>query len=318
MNLFADMGVQPATLQAGLVAATASTRHQRADVGDHRARLGDSRRRRRARRPSPARRATRAAAVAGVEVSVDGGATWHPAVGHASWSYMFTPATTGTVTIRSRATDDSVNTGAELRAGDRDRGRRRTGARAASGTQPATPRERRRTTTARPIDYGVKFRSDGRRLRSPASASTRARRTPARTPGTCGHAPARCSRGRRSPARPRPGWQQVSLDDADRDHREHHVRQLDLLVGRLLPGRPARTSRARRRQRRRCTRLQSGVDGPNGVYHEAPTERSRPTASTRATTGSTSCSRTAPTRRRPSITSRTPASGATGVAATTP
>ena len=41
--------------------------------------------------------------VAGVEVSTDGGTTWHPASGHESWSYTFTPATTGSLTIRSRA-----------------------------------------------------------------------------------------------------------------------------------------------------------------------------------------------------------------------
>lgn len=47
--------------------------------------------------------------VAGVEVSVDGGVTWHPAVGRGSWSYSWIPSTTGPATIEARATDDSGN-----------------------------------------------------------------------------------------------------------------------------------------------------------------------------------------------------------------
>jgi hypothetical protein len=47
--------------------------------------------------------------VAGVEVSVDGGQTWHPAVGRTSWTYTWTISTSGSINIKSRATDDSVN-----------------------------------------------------------------------------------------------------------------------------------------------------------------------------------------------------------------
>ena len=47
--------------------------------------------------------------VGGVEVSVDGGATWHPATGRESWSYTWTPTASGQVTVRSRAVDDSGN-----------------------------------------------------------------------------------------------------------------------------------------------------------------------------------------------------------------
>jgi methionine-rich copper-binding protein CopC len=53
--------------------------------------------------------------VAGVEVSVDGGLTWHPAVmgGAAattvSWSYTWVPITPGPIVLKSRATDDSAN-----------------------------------------------------------------------------------------------------------------------------------------------------------------------------------------------------------------
>ncbi len=47
--------------------------------------------------------------VGGVEVSTDGGATWRPADGTTSWTYTWTAAGSGTVTIKSRAFDDSGN-----------------------------------------------------------------------------------------------------------------------------------------------------------------------------------------------------------------
>jgi hypothetical protein len=54
--------------------------------------------------------------VAGVEVSTDGGSTWHPvttmsaAATSVTWSYTWSAAGTGSVTILSRATDDDANT----------------------------------------------------------------------------------------------------------------------------------------------------------------------------------------------------------------
>ena len=44
-----------------------------------------------------------------VEVSTDGGITWHPAIGTTSWSFNWTPAAVGTATIRARGVDDSLN-----------------------------------------------------------------------------------------------------------------------------------------------------------------------------------------------------------------
>ena len=50
--------------------------------------------------------------VAGVEVSVDGGETWHRAEGTTHWSYEWrVSADVGRATIVSRATDDSANIG---------------------------------------------------------------------------------------------------------------------------------------------------------------------------------------------------------------
>jgi hypothetical protein len=48
--------------------------------------------------------------VGGVEVSVDNGTSWRPASGRESWSYSWLPTTPGPNVIKSRATDDSLNT----------------------------------------------------------------------------------------------------------------------------------------------------------------------------------------------------------------
>ena len=47
--------------------------------------------------------------VGGVEISTDGGTTWHPATGRESWSYSWQPTIVGSTIIKSRAVDDSGN-----------------------------------------------------------------------------------------------------------------------------------------------------------------------------------------------------------------
>ncbi|HEU4719644.1 MAG TPA: DUF4082 domain-containing protein, partial [Bacteroidia bacterium] len=107
VNLFADMGVQPATLQAGLVPAIASTDVQ-APVSVITSPLnGDSLTN--GVQVTISGTANDNILVAGVEVSVDGGATWHAASGTTAWSYSWTPLIAGPVNIRSRAFDDSGN-----------------------------------------------------------------------------------------------------------------------------------------------------------------------------------------------------------------
>ena len=114
VNLLADMGSQPATLQAGLTAATASNDFTAPSstiqtpasgamlqVGNQVLITGTA-------GVLPSNPAW------GVEVSTDGN-TWQPAVGPAagqtSWSFAWTPAVPGSVTIKSRAFDDSGNLG---------------------------------------------------------------------------------------------------------------------------------------------------------------------------------------------------------------
>jgi hypothetical protein len=107
VNLFADMGVQPATLQSGLVAATAST-----DVAPPAVVIS-----------SPANgavitstaaqtisgTATDAGTITSIEVSVDGGVSWAPATGTSSWTFSWTPTVNGTYNIKVRGIDDSGN-----------------------------------------------------------------------------------------------------------------------------------------------------------------------------------------------------------------
>ena len=50
--------------------------------------------------------------VASIEVSTDGGSTWHPATGTTSWSYTFYAAAAGDLTVQVRGVDDSGNIGA--------------------------------------------------------------------------------------------------------------------------------------------------------------------------------------------------------------
>jgi hypothetical protein len=108
VNLLADMGVQPATLEAGLVPATETT-----DLVAPEAAIAS---------PAPGAATTIGdpvtisgtaadfgGVVGAVEVSVNGGATWHPAAGRESWTYSWLPTADGPVTIMARAADDSGN-----------------------------------------------------------------------------------------------------------------------------------------------------------------------------------------------------------------
>jgi len=114
VNLFADMcdttghGIQPRTLQPGLTAATAST-----DSTPPTSTI-----------TSPTNGGTvvigsavsitgtavdsGGGVVGGVEVSVDGGYTWHPATDR-NWAYSWKPTFLGPTTIQSRAVDDTGN-----------------------------------------------------------------------------------------------------------------------------------------------------------------------------------------------------------------
>lgn len=107
VNLFADMGVQPGSLQNSLVAANASTDNtapvSSISVPAHNSTVFSG------MPVTITGTASDANAIGGVELSVDGGATWHAANGAEQWSYTFTPSAAGTVTVKCRSFDDSGN-----------------------------------------------------------------------------------------------------------------------------------------------------------------------------------------------------------------
>jgi hypothetical protein len=111
VNLLADMGVQPATLQPGLTTATASGDHDAPTSTVGSPSSGQVVAQGVATTISGTASDTGGGVVGGVEVSVDDGATWHPAIGRADWRFTWTPQNAGPATIRSRAVDDSGNLG---------------------------------------------------------------------------------------------------------------------------------------------------------------------------------------------------------------
>ncbi|AGA31260.1 DUF4082 domain-containing protein [Singulisphaera acidiphila] len=109
VNLFADMGVQPGTLQPGLVPATASTDTARPTSIITSLAAGTLLQSGVPITISGTATDTGGGIVAAVEISTDGGLTWHRATGRTSWSYSWIPTAGGATHIRTRAVDDSAN-----------------------------------------------------------------------------------------------------------------------------------------------------------------------------------------------------------------
>ena len=113
VNLFADMGIQPGSLDSSLVAGVKSTDVAPAtisidNVPDEVAALSSVMITGTAT-DDDGNPVTSDGVVAAVELSFDGGATWKLATGTTSWSYLWRPATEGSQTIQARAIDDSLN-----------------------------------------------------------------------------------------------------------------------------------------------------------------------------------------------------------------
>jgi hypothetical protein len=106
LNLLADMGAQPGTIQTDLTATSASTDNTAptstlsvpSTVSD-----GSS------VTISGTASDTGGGVVAGVEVSTDGGTTWHPATGTTSWTYAWIAHGNPSTVVKVRAVDDSGN-----------------------------------------------------------------------------------------------------------------------------------------------------------------------------------------------------------------
>jgi hypothetical protein len=110
VNLFADMGAQPyAVPYAGVSPATPSTDTTAPTSSITSPAAGTAVGDGTSMTISGTAADTGGGLVAGVEVSTDGGTTWHPASGTTSWTYAWVAHGNPTSTIRSRAVDDSGN-----------------------------------------------------------------------------------------------------------------------------------------------------------------------------------------------------------------
>jgi N,N-dimethylformamidase beta subunit-like protein/uncharacterized protein DUF4082/concanavalin A-like lectin/glucanase superfamily protein/fibronectin type III domain protein/Big-like domain-containing protein/BACON domain-containing protein len=108
VNLFADMGAQPTTLMSGLVAASQST-DTTAPVATITSPTDNSTVTDGSVVSVTGTASDSGGAVAGVEVSTDGGKNWHPATGTSSWSYSWNAHGAPSTTVMARAVDDSGN-----------------------------------------------------------------------------------------------------------------------------------------------------------------------------------------------------------------
>ena len=240
--------------------------------------------------------------------------TWHPASGHESWSYTFTPADDRQPDARRRATDDSVNTGPRV-----DGGRRSTvaphGCPCTIWDNSATPASRRQQRRPVPIDYGVKFRSDVdgvvtgfRFYKSPGDTGTHIgppvgrQRQPARERDVHRRDRVGMAAGRRS-ASP----VAITADTT-------YIGSIFSSAG-FYPVDSRRTSRARASTIRRCTRSQTGSTDRTPSTTRAAT-RSRPAASTPSNYWADVVFSNGPDTTPPVVTARQPDAGATDVPVT--
>jgi hypothetical protein len=108
VNLFADMGAQPANLIPNVVGATKSTDTTKptSTINSPPASVADGS----VVTITGTASDTGGGVVAGVEISTDNGSTWHPVTsGTTSWSYTWTAHGVPAATIKTRAVDDSAN-----------------------------------------------------------------------------------------------------------------------------------------------------------------------------------------------------------------
>ncbi|MBX5065318.1 DUF4082 domain-containing protein [Rhizobium lentis] len=109
VNMFADMGIQPTTLDASLILATQSTDILKPTSSIASPIVGASFLEGQHVTITGTAQDFGGGIIAGVEVSTDGGQHWFKATGRESWSYNWVVQASGNYTVMSRAVDDSVN-----------------------------------------------------------------------------------------------------------------------------------------------------------------------------------------------------------------
>ncbi|WP_239139253.1 DUF4082 domain-containing protein, partial [Sphaerisporangium krabiense] len=109
VNILANMGAQPASIQTGLVPATPSTDTSPPTAVITSPVSGASLINGAATTVQGTATDTGGGVVSAIEVSSDGGATWQQATGRNTWQYTWTPTQGGPATIMARAIDDIGN-----------------------------------------------------------------------------------------------------------------------------------------------------------------------------------------------------------------
>ncbi len=109
INMFADMGIQPTTIDASLILATQSPDHIKPTSTITSPIIGASFVEGQHVTVTGTAQDSGGGIIAGIEVSTDGGLSWFKATGRENWSYNWVVQASGTYTIKSRAVDDSVN-----------------------------------------------------------------------------------------------------------------------------------------------------------------------------------------------------------------
>nr|WP_319005738.1 DUF4082 domain-containing protein [Pararhizobium sp. BT-229] len=109
INMFADMGIQPTTIDASLILATQSPDHTKPTSTITSPIVGATFLEGQRVTVTGTAQDFGGGIIAGVEVSTDGGQSWFKASGRENWSYNWVVQASGTYTIKSRAADDSVN-----------------------------------------------------------------------------------------------------------------------------------------------------------------------------------------------------------------
>ncbi|WP_426244008.1 DUF4082 domain-containing protein [Nocardioides sp. LHG3406-4] len=306
VNLLADMGSQPTTLRPGLSVATAST-----DTVAPTSTI-----------TSPAANATvpvgtpltvsgtaadTGGRVGGVEVSTDNGATWHRATGRETWTYSYTPSANGATTLRVRATDDSANTqspgpGTPITVGNGP-------ATCPCTIWPGTATPERTDSDTAAVELGVKFRTStagfvtGIRYYKPSvSTGTHVGTlwTGAGTKlGTVTFTNETAS-----------GWQQATFASP-----VAVTANTTYVASYFTPSRYVASSDyfATATTRGPLTALANGTDGGNGLYRYGGTPGVFPTSSYNSENYWVDVVFADTDTTKPTVTSRTPAPGATGV-----
>ena len=204
--------------------------------------------------------------MAGVEVSTDGGASWHRRPGRPRGPTAGTPTARRRTTIRSRAVDDSGNLESSPPSA--------ASTSAARARWPARTSRRRRSTSSDPgaVELGVRFKADldGSDHRRPLLQVDRQHRHAHRQPVDDERDAARARDVRERDA---PGWQQLTFARRSTSPPARPTsRRTSRRAVTTRPRRRTTSCRAHRRQHARqpaAARISANGGGANGVYSYA-------------------------------------------------